>query len=305
MDSATIGAVVWNYTYNGKEQLAIRTRVSPAATTHFIHDLFGNVIAETNGTAAGTTREYIWLPETEIAPADGARSQVDRPLAVVNGVNTASRALWYVSVDHLNRAPSRCGIPARPASGSRRGSPEGGGSRSPEPQRSTPVSPGRWFQSETGLHYNWHRQYDPTTGRYTQPDPLGFIDGPSVYGYVGGLPTQAVDFSGRSSSEIPEPTFPDDPNPSYSKQAFCIAMHAVVDLSCRMPFRTCKNYDNCDQLNKKILNFGNCIAARKAIQKVCYPADSGHNRIIESEEQGLKNCKELANEKRCYVCPAP
>ena len=26
--------------------------------------------------------------------------------------------------------------------------------------------PGHWFQLETGLHYNWHRHYDPTTGRY-------------------------------------------------------------------------------------------------------------------------------------------
>ncbi len=68
MAAATIGAIVWNYTYNGKEQLAIRAKVSPAATTHFIHDLWGNVLAETNGTATGTTREYIWLPEVEIAP---------------------------------------------------------------------------------------------------------------------------------------------------------------------------------------------------------------------------------------------
>lgn len=56
----------------GKEQLAIRTRVSPAATAHCVHDLFGNVIAETAGGGAtgttGTAREYIWLPETEIAP---------------------------------------------------------------------------------------------------------------------------------------------------------------------------------------------------------------------------------------------
>jgi RHS repeat-associated protein len=28
------------------------------------------------------------------------------------------------------------------------------------------------------------RDYDPTTGRYLQADPLGLIDGPSVYGYA-------------------------------------------------------------------------------------------------------------------------
>ncbi|MFO1121916.1 MAG: RHS repeat-associated core domain-containing protein [Hyphomicrobiales bacterium] len=31
--------------------------------------------------------------------------------------------------------------------------------------------PGQLFQIESGLHYNWHRHYDPVTGRYTQPDP--------------------------------------------------------------------------------------------------------------------------------------
>jgi RHS repeat-associated protein len=50
----------------------------------------------------------------------------------------------------------------------------------------------------TGLHYNWHRSYDPTLGRYTQPDPLGFVDGPSVYAYAGGLPQQAVHPDGRN-----------------------------------------------------------------------------------------------------------
>ena len=33
--------------------------------------------------------------------------------------------------------------------------------------------PGQWFQSESGLHQNWMRDYDPTTGRYLQADPLG------------------------------------------------------------------------------------------------------------------------------------
>ena len=28
--------------------------------------------------------------------------------------------------------------------------------------------PGQYFLIESGLHYNWHRHYDPTLGRYTQ-----------------------------------------------------------------------------------------------------------------------------------------
>ncbi len=43
---------------------------------------------------------------------------------------------------------------------------------------------GQWFQSESGSPQNWMRDYDPTTGRYIQADPLGLLDGASVYGYA-------------------------------------------------------------------------------------------------------------------------
>ncbi|MGH1454119.1 MAG: RHS repeat-associated core domain-containing protein [Paracoccaceae bacterium] len=36
----------------------------------------------------------------------------------------------------------------------------------------------------SGVHQNWMRDYDPTTGRYIQADPPGLVDGASVYGYA-------------------------------------------------------------------------------------------------------------------------
>ncbi|MEQ1714045.1 MAG: RHS repeat-associated core domain-containing protein, partial [Hyphomicrobium sp.] len=65
--------------------------------------------------------------------------------------------------------------------------------------------PGQWFQVESGLHYNWHRHYDPTIGRYTQPDPLGFVDGPSVYAYARNAPGEVVDPDGQYSIPFPHP----------------------------------------------------------------------------------------------------
>lgn len=44
--------------------------------------------------------------------------------------------------------------------------------------------PGQRYQAATGLYQNWMRDYDPTTWRYLQADPLGLVDGASVYGYA-------------------------------------------------------------------------------------------------------------------------
>jgi RHS repeat-associated protein len=64
----------------------------------------------------------------------------------------------------------------------------------------TPIDlrfPGQWFQTEAGLHQNWMRDYDPTTGRYMQADPLGLVDGASVYGYARGNPGRWIDPRGE------------------------------------------------------------------------------------------------------------
>ncbi|WP_349775081.1 RHS repeat-associated core domain-containing protein [Frigidibacter sp. SD6-1] len=50
---------------------------------------------------------------------------------------------------------------------------------------------------ESGLHQNWMRDYDPTTGRYIQADPLGLVDGASVYGYAGQNPGRFIDPRGE------------------------------------------------------------------------------------------------------------
>jgi RHS repeat-associated protein len=44
--------------------------------------------------------------------------------------------------------------------------------------------PGQYADPETGLHYNYFRQYDPETARYTSPDPLGLEPAPNPFAYV-------------------------------------------------------------------------------------------------------------------------
>jgi RHS repeat-associated protein len=43
---------------------------------------------------------------------------------------------------------------------------------------------GQYFDSETGLHYNRHRYYDPHTGRFISKDPIGLAGGLNAYQYA-------------------------------------------------------------------------------------------------------------------------
>jgi RHS repeat-associated protein len=56
--------------------------------------------------------------------------------------------------------------------------------------------PGQYYDAETGLHQNWHRDYDPRLGRYVQVDPLGLGGGANPYVYVGSIPTMLLDPTG-------------------------------------------------------------------------------------------------------------
>ena len=44
--------------------------------------------------------------------------------------------------------------------------------------------PGQYYDRETGLHYNRHRYYDPETGRFISPDPIGLAGGLNLYSYA-------------------------------------------------------------------------------------------------------------------------
>jgi RHS repeat-associated protein len=53
--------------------------------------------------------------------------------------------------------------------------------------------PGQYYDQETGLHYNYHRYYDPSTGRYLTPDPIGQDGGVNLFTYVENNPINDYD----------------------------------------------------------------------------------------------------------------
>ncbi len=143
------GSMTANYTYNGNGQRV--KKVVNGTTTIFHYSLSGQIIAESN--SAGTiAAEYVYLN--------------GQPLAKMEGANT-----YYYHNDHL-------GTPQKMTDSS--GAVVWSADYKPFGEATVTVStitnnlrfPGQYFDAETGLHYNYFRDYSPATGRYIEIDPL-------------------------------------------------------------------------------------------------------------------------------------
>ena len=57
--------------------------------------------------------------------------------------------------------------------------------------------PGQYYDAETGLNYNYYRDYNPVIGRYVESDPLGLEQGRNhLYSYVQNNPIKNTDPKG-------------------------------------------------------------------------------------------------------------
>lgn len=182
VNSSAVGA----YTYDYLSRLVSRALPAASVTVHRVHDLDGNVIAEYDA-GGDLLTEYVWLEE--------------RPVAVIDH-SGVSPETSFVHTDHLERPVMMTDAGAtvvwRAAY-----LPFGEVASLTGPATLNYRFPGQWFQLESGLHYNWHRHYDPTTGRYLQPDPLGMPDGPSRWAYVRNSPLMEVDPEGEFAQFVP------------------------------------------------------------------------------------------------------
>jgi RHS repeat-associated protein len=144
--------------------------------------------AEANGVQAGTIPTSAAIRLSLFAP-DGTWST--SPI-----LHLGSQGVDYLQADHLGTPMGATGSSAQAFQTHRQGAfgetVGAGFSR----QR----FPGQYFDAESGLHYNYFRDYDPSTGRYVESDPIGLMGGINTYGYVGGDPLRFVDPLGLSAA---------------------------------------------------------------------------------------------------------
>jgi len=67
---------------------------------------------------------------------------------------------------------------------------------------------GQRYDAETGLHYNYFRDYDPNLGIYKQSDPIGLAGGLNTYAYVVGDPLQFDDRFGLEPGSLRQRGYP-------------------------------------------------------------------------------------------------
>lgn len=178
------GSITSTYSHDAMGQRVRKFASNNASTTViFVYDQQGQLLGEYDRTGAAL-REYVWLggePIAQFTPASGNNppnvfyihnDHLGTPRAVLN---TAGQLRWrWLAEPFGTTAPET--------------NPQGLGAFAFNLRH-----PGQYADSETGLFYNWHRDYDPALGRYTQSDPIGLAGGIDTYAYAKNQPTSLID----------------------------------------------------------------------------------------------------------------
>ena len=179
------------YNYKGQRTRKVSTSAAPqgAQTLVYHYDLQGHLMAETMGNG-NRLRTYVWRDNTPVAQIE----------------YVPSRKILYYDVDHLNTPREARDEAAKvvwrwesDAFGSTAPNedPDGDGQRVTVNLRFA----GQYYDQETALHQNYFRDYDSSTGRYVQSDPIGLEGGSfSTYSYVRGNPLSFIDPEGLETN---------------------------------------------------------------------------------------------------------
>jgi RHS repeat-associated protein len=167
-----------------------------------MYDSSGHMMGEYDA-SGNAVQEMIWLGDTPVA----LTGTMPCTTGVANCTEQATAMIW---TDHLNspRELTRVNAAGQHVSIWKwSGLPFGEAAPNENPSALGVMTfnhrfPGQYFDKETGLHQNWHRDYDARLGRYIESDPIGLRDGPNPYVYVGENPIQRFDRLGLSFCDI-------------------------------------------------------------------------------------------------------
>ena len=194
-------AVAYRYNHRGER---ILTRAPDGDTYHLFEDR--RPIAELDASGR-VVRMYLYLHDLPIAVVDAAPSgnagSGGRGRERLRFLHLDHRAAPVVATDEVGTVVWRA---AHAPYGRRIAAPVADGAFD------IPLRlPGQYEDRVSGLHYNGHRHYDPDSGRYLSPDPLGLRGGLSTHAYGGGDPMRWFDpdglllfaFDGTENSDPP------------------------------------------------------------------------------------------------------
>jgi RHS repeat-associated protein len=191
-NSVTLG----EYAYNGKGQ-RIR-KIADSVTNIYHYDRSGSLIAESD--AAGTFQvDYLYLNGQILAKID----------------ISVSEAIYYYHDDHLG-TPQVLTDDQGQVIWKADYKPFGEVDVVVGEVENNLRFPGQYYDEETGLQYNWFRDYNPTIGRYIEPDPAGLtrqvgeIKALNLYGYCLNNPLNLLDIDGAKEKR-PRPLPPKIP----------------------------------------------------------------------------------------------
>ncbi|RAJ61781.1 RHS repeat-associated protein [Streptomyces sp. Amel2xB2] len=188
---------VWRYDWDGEDRLT--SCVTPDGETWtYEYDPLGRRIRKqrkADGLHPGTAVDFTWdgtrLAEQYDASTrttltwdhDGQRPLVQHEMKHLLNGEEATRS-FAVATD-LAGSPTELVTPGGEIAWQARPTVWGVASWNRDATAYTPLRfAGQYADPETGLHYNYFRHYDPATGRYATPDPLGLEAAPNPVSYV-------------------------------------------------------------------------------------------------------------------------
>jgi RHS repeat-associated protein len=179
--------LVTEYRYDCQHRL-IGVSLPGGSTATYKYDAFGRRIEKT---VDGHTTEFLWQGERLIAESAESRYRSYiyepgsfRPLAMLDGEGPLKAAPFYYQLDHLG-TPQELTDYSGEIMWSAKYRAYGNLAALDVSEIDNPLRfQGQYFDTETGLHYNRHRYYNPGTGRFLTPDPIKLAGGLNSYQYV-------------------------------------------------------------------------------------------------------------------------